>query len=193
MLPTTGFPRWIEKAVASGEPQRIIPMASVVLPRAALAGDRPTVRSITETVLEVVGDRLQWAPLASAAIPRAAFTLGEHDLLRRVDDALTHKAETAPYARAVSVTCRGLRALAEGRAAEASVLLQEVVALEQERSAWYNAACAELDLARAHDETGDQAEPSRCAGEPRTSSTGSDASTRSDRRTIVARTGILPG
>ncbi len=152
-----GLSEWIEKAVASGEPQRIIPMASVVLPRAALAGDRPTVRSVTETVLEVVGDRLQWAPLASAAIPRAAFALGEHDLLRRVDEALADKAETAPYARAVSVTCRGLRALAEGRAAEASVLLQEVVALEQERGAWYNAACAELDLARAHDETGDHA------------------------------------
>ena len=60
-------------------------------------------------VLEVVGDRLPWAPLASAAIPRAAFTWVTHDLLRRVDDALAHKAETARYARAVSVTSRGLR------------------------------------------------------------------------------------
>ena len=151
------LPAWIDNALASGEPQRIIPMASVVVGRAALASDATTIKTMTGSVLEAVVDRLQWAPLASATIPRALFATGEHELLRRIDDALSGVAAGARYADAVTLTCGGLRALAEERAGDAAALLHQVVERERERGAHYNAACAELDLAQAYEAAGEVA------------------------------------
>ncbi len=149
------LPEWMETAIASHEPQRMIPMAAIALARAALAGDAAGVRDLGELVLAAVDDRLQWAPLATAAIPRAIFQTGDLELLRRIDEALATKASTARYAHAVSLGFSGLRAVLEGRPDEALAPLQEAVALEQERKATYSAACAELDVALALDALGD--------------------------------------
>ena len=151
------LPAWIENAMASQEPQRIIPMASIALARAVVAGDAETIRSLTDSVLTAVDGRFQWTPLASAAIPRAAASIGDAGLLARLEETLAPSTAGARYASAVLAACGGLRALVEGRAADAVRLLAEVVDLERERGAAYNAACAELDLARAHDLAGDGA------------------------------------
>ena len=132
-------------------------MASMVLARAALTGDTGTIRTMTELVLQTVKDHQQWAPLASAAIPRALFATGERDLLSRVDEALGATTDAARYAGAVTLTARGLSALVAGAADDAVALLQETVELERERGAHYNAACAELDVALAYEARGDAA------------------------------------
>ena len=79
---TRRLPEWIDRArrehASRSASSRWCPW---YLPRAALAGDLATIRSLTETVLGTFDDRQQWAPLASAAIPRALFAAGEHDLL----------------------------------------------------------------------------------------------------------------
>ena len=149
------LPEWTERALASEEPQRTIPMAAIALARAALANDAATVRALTETVLTAVADRAQWAPLASAAIPRAMYAVRELELLERAEQALTVKSTTARSAYAVALTCRGLCRLADGHADEAVHLLRNVVELETERGAAYHAACAELDFALALDAVGD--------------------------------------
>jgi len=151
------LPAWKDNAMASQEPQRIIPMASIALARALVEEDDTAIRSLTETVLAAVDDRFQWAPLASTAIPRAASSIGDSDLLARLEETLAPSTAGARYAAAVLVACRGLRALVEGRATDAVRLLEEVVDIERERGAVYNAACAELDLARAHELAGDGA------------------------------------
>ena len=142
-----------DEALESAEPQRILPMASVFLARASLAGDIAEIEATTTVVLDAVSDRLQWAPLASAAIPRALFAVDEYDLLRRVDSILQSK-ELGRYARAVSLISSGLRAVADGRIGDAVALLEEAAALEREHGASYSAACAELDLAQAYEAAG---------------------------------------
>jgi class 3 adenylate cyclase/tetratricopeptide (TPR) repeat protein len=145
---------WMEVAMASNEPQRIIPMASVALARATLAGDAATIRQLTARVLDTVLERHQWAPLANASIPRAAFASGDVGLLRRLEDELAPSTKGARFACAMLVTAAGLRAILEDRVDEAVRLLGEVVRLERERGARFTAACAELDLALAHERAG---------------------------------------
>jgi hypothetical protein len=146
---------WMEVAMASNEPQRIIPMASIALARATMAGDVATIRTLTENVLDTVVERHQWAPLANAAIPRAVFAAGDAELLGRLEDELASSTKDTRYARAMLVTSGGLRALLEGRVDDAVRLLDEVVVIERDRGARFTAACAELDLARAHELAGD--------------------------------------
>jgi predicted ATPase/class 3 adenylate cyclase len=143
-------------ALGSAEPQRILPMASVFVAMAALAGDVEAVRTTTAVVLDAVGDRYQWALHASAAIPRALYVAGQHDLLMRVDEILQSR-DLGRYARAVPLVGSGLRALAEERPSDAVVLLENAAVLEREHGAFYNAALVDLDLARAHAALGDVA------------------------------------
>ena len=149
------LPEWSTKAIESQEPQRTIPVAAIALARAALAEDLTTIRELAEMVLVAVDDGLQWAPFATAAIPRAIFRVGELELLARMEQALVRRATPARYAHAVSLTCSGLRALLEGAADDALGPLREAVELERERGAFYLAACAELDVALAFDALGD--------------------------------------
>jgi tetratricopeptide (TPR) repeat protein len=165
-------PEWVERAISSCEPQRLVPMASVVLARAALGGDGALIHAITPHVIEIVTDGRQWAPFASPALPRSLYAAREHELLRALDECLTQRGEGERFARTTSAACSGLSALADGRAHDALPLLQEVTALEIERGAYYGAACAELDLALAYDalrETGpaaDARERARAVLEP---------------------------
>lgn len=48
----------------------------------ASLGDVTTTRAGTEALLTAVGDRLQWAPIASASIPRALLAVGEEEAAR---------------------------------------------------------------------------------------------------------------
>ena len=182
------LPDWIEKAMASQEPQRTIPMAAVALARAGLAGDAAAVRSLTEMVLEAVDNRAQWAPLASAAIPRAMFAVGEIDLLEQTEKALVVKATTARYTHAVALACTGLRALAEGRPSDVFVPLREAVDLERERGAPYNAACAELECARPR-RLGDEEAAKAARGGRTQSSSRSVASIPYERELLPPRPG----
>jgi class 3 adenylate cyclase len=161
------LPEFIADAIASREPQRIVPMAGVVLPRAALAGDGETVRAVTETLLTAFDGRLQLTTIASAAIPRALFQAGEFALLRRLDEVMLHEATMGRCARAVQLAGSGLLALSAGDAGTALSLLREAVEIEHQRGAHYAAACAELDLALAYEAVGDGSGAAEARGKAR--------------------------
>ena len=147
-----------EIASAAGEPQRVLPMAAVVMPYAALTGDHETLRELAETVLSTT-DR-EWAQLTTTPIPRALATAGETALLERVAAAFRLKAADldAPRIAISASVAEGLVALAAGDAETAVALLR--AAAERERGfGWtFRAACLDLDLARALDAAGRPAE-----------------------------------
>jgi class 3 adenylate cyclase/TPR repeat protein len=144
-------------ASRSGEPQRLVPMAGVVAPFAALTGDRETLRELAETVLAVIGR--EWAQLPSA-LPRALAAAGETELLARVAEGFTLKAGqvNAPRVAVSAHVAEGLLSRATGDADRAVAALGQ--AAQQERSlGWtYRAACLDLELAVALEGAGRDAD-----------------------------------
>ena len=137
------------RALESGEPQRLLPMASVVLPYAFVTNDRVTLVEVVDRVLSLT-DRA-WGQLPVTAIARALAAAGETELLERVSDVFTAQRASADAPRiAIAATAAsGLVALAAGRATEAVELLGAAAEWER-RLGWpYRAACLDLDLSRA--------------------------------------------
>jgi class 3 adenylate cyclase len=144
-------------ASAAGEPQRLLPMASVVMPYATLTGNFEMVRELAEMVL-VMTDR-EWSQLSTTAIPRALARAGEVGLLARTATALRAKSGGDVPRIAIGATvAEGLLALAEGRADEAARKL-EAAADHERRLGWtYRAACIDVDLVTALAAAGQAAE-----------------------------------
>jgi class 3 adenylate cyclase len=147
------LPELRRSAIASEEPQRILPMAGVVLPRAALAGDRATAAEVVGAILDLPG-RMLWTLLVPSAIPRALAQVGDIDSLRRFDGHLGHGTVT-DQVRITRSTSRGFLALADGEPLVAVEAFREEVELERSRGADYHVACAEIDLAAALEAAGD--------------------------------------
>jgi len=143
-------------AIASEEPQRILPMAGVVLPWAVLSDDRATVSEVMDAILELRGQTL-WALHAPPAIPRSLAQIGDVDSLRRLAEHLV-AAEVTDQVRITSSTARGFVALADGDPPAAVEAFRAAVKLERSRGADYHVACAELDVAAALEAAGDVAE-----------------------------------
>jgi class 3 adenylate cyclase len=141
-------------ALAAGEPQRVLPMAAVLMPFAALTGDRATLVELSETVLEIT-DR-EWAQLPTTPIPRALAAAGETELLARVAEAFAAKARQveAPRIALTATVAEGLVSVAAGRAEEGAVLLREAAEHERRLGWTYRAACLDLDVAAALDVVG---------------------------------------
>lgn len=150
------LPELRRTAIESGEPQRILPMAGIVLPRAAQTGDRATLLDITSVILTLPG-RGYWTLITSPAIPRALAQAEEHDALQRFADALDDGRDVGST-RITRRTCGGFIALAHGQLDDAVGSFREAVNLERAHGAHYSAACAELDLALALDATGNERE-----------------------------------
>ena len=138
-----------EIASAAGEPQRVLPMAAVVMPYAALTGDRKTLRELTETVLATT-DR-EWAQLTTTAIPRALAAAGETALLETIAEAFRRKARelNAPRIAISATVAEGLLSLVAGRADEAVETLRHAADRERDSGWVYRAACLDVDVARA--------------------------------------------
>ena len=137
-------------ALASGEGQRIVPMACVALPW-LLIKERPhELRALAEQVLTILDGQWQYV-LSAVPVVRALAAAGEADLLQRTIDSMRPTGGEAQTAKlGTSLTAgEGLLALMEQRAGEAIEKL--TAAIERERSLGYvfDAACLELDLARA--------------------------------------------
>jgi len=141
-------------ALSSGEPQRIIPMAAVVVPWLLVTADRDGLRSLVNEILNALGR--EWpSSLDSVPIMRALAAAGETDLLRRTTESLRSSRGLAAMSRIALLAGDGLLALDEGRAAEAVELLGKAVARQRSLGRTYDAACLELDLARALEAAGD--------------------------------------
>jgi len=140
-------------ALASGELQRIIPMAAVVLPWLARTGEREELRSLTNEVL-AVADR-QWpAVLDAVPIVRALAAAGEKDLLVRTTESIRETPDVAGNAQAALIAAEGLVALQHGRAGEAVEQLELATERERRLGRTYPAACLELDLSDALEAAG---------------------------------------
>jgi len=147
------LPELRRSALASEEPQRIVPMAGVVLPRAAIAGDRSAAAEILAAMLSLTGQTL-WTLLVPSAVPRALAQVGDIEGLRLLSERLGYGV-VADFQRITSSASLGFLALADGDPAAAVAAFREEVELERSRGADYLAACAELDLALALEAAGD--------------------------------------
>jgi len=143
-------------ALASGELQRIIPMAAVVLPWLACTGEVDELRSLTDEVLSAV-DR-QWpAVLDSVPVVRALGAAGETGLLARMAESIRETPGVAAHAQTALLTAEGLLALQHGNAGEAVEKLEAAIDRKRQLGRTFDVACLELDLARAFEAAGDAA------------------------------------
>src|SRR5207247_1837432 len=137
-------------ALASGEPQRIVPMAGVVLPWLLISGKRDELRVVTEEVL--AASEGQWpAVLSVDAVLRTLFAAGEFELLNATTDSLRRTAKGSyAGARGISlIAAEGLTALAADQVDEAVRQLSAAIARQDELGFVYEAVCLKLQLARA--------------------------------------------
>jgi class 3 adenylate cyclase/tetratricopeptide (TPR) repeat protein len=134
-------------ALASGELQRIIPMASVVLPWLAHAGELDDLRSLTDEVLAVV-DREWPAVLDAVPIVRALAAAGETELLARTIESIRGTPNLAAIAQTALLAGEGLLAILEGHAGGALEQLERATERERQLGRTYSVACLELDLAQ---------------------------------------------
>jgi len=138
-----------EIASAAGEPQRILPMAAVMMPYAALTNAHASLRELVATVLATTGR--EWAQLTTTPIPRALAAAGETELLRQAAEAFRLKTRDIDAPRiAISATvAEGHVALVAGDA-DAAVESFRAAAERERGLGWtYRAACLDLDLADA--------------------------------------------
>jgi class 3 adenylate cyclase/tetratricopeptide (TPR) repeat protein len=143
-------------ALASSEPQRIIPMAGIALPWLALTNDVKELRSLTNEILAVV-DR-QWpAVLDALPIVRALAAVGETQLLVRTTESIRETPDVSAKAHTALIAAEGLLALLRGHAGEAVEQLELAIQRERQLGRTYDAACLELDLARALEAAGQTA------------------------------------
>jgi class 3 adenylate cyclase/tetratricopeptide (TPR) repeat protein len=142
------LPEFRDTSLASEEPQRIWPMASVAMPRALLVDDRHSIRGLADAVMQGAHSG---AFIAALPIARSLAAAGEADLLAQFASVL----EKDPGSASVTVAARGLLALAEERSDEASELLLDAERTLRTLGRHYDAACVALDAGRALDAAGD--------------------------------------
>jgi hypothetical protein len=148
-----------ELAVASGEPQRIIPMACVVLPWLHVLGKHDELREVARETLDAMEG--QWpASIALDGIVRTLAAAEELELLAGITESVRRlSAGVEAGSRALSLTAaEGLNALAADRAEEAVSHLSAATARQDTLGLAYDSACLKLDLARALDRAGSPAE-----------------------------------
>jgi predicted ATPase/class 3 adenylate cyclase len=143
-------------ALASGEPQRIIPMAGVVLPWLLILGKREELRAVTEEVLAAV-DGTWPAVLSVDAVLRTLFAAREFELLAATTDSLrrTANGSRAGMRGTSLIAAEGLIALAADRADEAVRQLSSAIAREDELGFAYDSLCLKLELAGALERAGE--------------------------------------
>jgi class 3 adenylate cyclase/tetratricopeptide (TPR) repeat protein len=158
------LPEFEEMALASEEPQRILPFVSVAMPRALIAADTRRVRELGDVVLELTVPAV--GTTSAVTILRVLAEAGELDRVERLTRALE---SPRPGLRATAAKLgAGLLARSDGKASAAADLLLEVenelVALDRR----YDAACVALEVGRAlegvRDEDGASAARRRAAG-----------------------------
>jgi predicted ATPase/class 3 adenylate cyclase len=153
------LPEFRKTALASEEPQRIVPMVSVAMPRALLAGDSSEIRALVDAVVGLPPMAAMSA--AAVVIYRVLAAAEERDELQRL---ARHVESAGSFALAASATAHGLSALLAGDAIEAAAQLHQAESQLRALGRHYEAACLALDLARTLDATGDAEEADAARG-----------------------------
>jgi tetratricopeptide (TPR) repeat protein len=160
------FADFKEIALASGEPQRIIPMACVVLPWLLVSGELDELRTVATQVLAELDD--QWPTVFCVdAVPRTLAAAGELELLAATTRSLTRSA-CGSYAGRQGISllvAEGVTALAEARSDEAVRHLSAAIAREDELGFVYDSACLKIELAVALERAGDTRAAEKRKGE----------------------------
>ena len=140
--------------VATGEPQRIIPMACAYLPWAALAGRVDHLRDVALETIELVGAR--WAStLTTLPAIRALATTGETDLLAQWAEGARLGADAGRTTRVERPRRR--RSARAARERHEVAIDQLTDAADRDRGLGYafDSAAIELELASALDAAGE--------------------------------------
>jgi tetratricopeptide (TPR) repeat protein len=141
-------------AVASGEPQRIIPMACAYLPWAALTGRVDELRAVAMETMELVGAR--WAStITTLPAIRSLATAGELDLLARWAEALASAPSRTGRLEVSALVADGLLALHEGRHEDAIGRLTDAADRDRRFGYAFDCAAIELELASALEAAGE--------------------------------------
>jgi class 3 adenylate cyclase/tetratricopeptide (TPR) repeat protein len=147
----------VSLALATGEPQRIVPMACIALPYLLLTGKRDELRGLTERTLSALDAR--WpSVLTTVPVARALAAAGEPELLARVTESQRRApSDSIAAVLEISLTAAdGLSRLLEDRSGDAVALLTIVSQRLHELGHEYEAACLDLDLARALEAAGNE-------------------------------------
>ena len=146
------LPEFRETALASEEPQRIVPMAGVAIPRALIAGETAAITDLADVLLTLPIRGFVTAT-SLLAIARSLVALGERDRLEQLVRISVMPAVAEPHASLK--VANGLLARLDGRAEEARRLLFEGVDELDGLGRHYDAACAALEAAATADACGD--------------------------------------
>jgi class 3 adenylate cyclase/tetratricopeptide (TPR) repeat protein len=149
------LPELRERSLASLEPQRILPMASVAMPRAVLARDDELVRELADATEGTLGKTTNWS-LGFVGVARSLAAIGDRERLEAKVQALTEPTVECLPSTILKVG-RGLLVRLDGDPTTAARLLLEA---ERELAAWdraYDAACLALEAAVALEAAGDRA------------------------------------
>jgi class 3 adenylate cyclase/tetratricopeptide (TPR) repeat protein len=141
-----------DSALPTEEPQRILPMASVAMPRAALAGDDDDVRELADVVLELARTQ-DTVVSANIAIPRAIAAVGDRARLEAVAETLGSLPQGVPGV--VADLSHGLLSGLDGRHEEAARALATAAEHLEALGRGYEVACVTLDLGASLAAAGD--------------------------------------
>jgi class 3 adenylate cyclase/tetratricopeptide (TPR) repeat protein len=149
----THLPELRDTALASEEPQRILPMASIAMSRALLADDSDAASELADIVL---GLRIQTLTLSAAMIPicRVLAATEDQRRLEKLVDIFRVRAGSGQPGTMLKVA-RGLLELLQGRADSAGRLFLEAEAELHSYGRHYDAACVALEVERALETSGD--------------------------------------
>jgi tetratricopeptide (TPR) repeat protein len=145
------LPELRETALASEEPQRILPMACVAMPRALLAGERGTVEELADIVLALPAEG--FASAFMLTIVRSLAAIEDRDRLEQLVRIFAGAISAAPQASLK--VADGLLARLDGRTDEARGLLMEGADELDRLGRHYDAACVALEAAVAADASGE--------------------------------------
>jgi hypothetical protein len=139
------LPEFKRTALASEEPQRILPMVGVAMPRALLAGDNGTVSELADIVLDLPG---RWLMTSSMlAIVRSLAAVEDRDRLEQLGRTVEGPVVDARHA--TLKIADGLVARIDGRPDDASRLIVEGADELDRLGRHYDSACAALEAPTA--------------------------------------------
>lgn len=139
-------------ALASEEPQRILPMACVAMPRALLSDDFETIRTLGDIVIGLPLHAVSFSA-STVAIPRVFAAIGDTGRLEALLGTFSGWTQGTPAL--IATVTRGLLASRTGGLGEAAGILASAEGDLRTFGRHYDAACVALDLALCLDALGD--------------------------------------
>lgn len=147
------LPQLREMALASQEPQRILPMACIAMPRAVVAGDTRSVEALAEMVLALPHAEAFTGSNLMLAVSRSLAAMDDRDRLDRL--LRTFGSSGDGESRISNRIAAGLLERLDGRPAEASRSLFDGEVELARLGRHYDAACIALEAATAAEENGE--------------------------------------